>query len=64
MNFVPPSRPVAAGPAAARDVLRAVNHAILFLCTSMYLGTGWSLALFSFPVARRLAGARAARVPA
>ena len=23
----------------------------LFLCTSMYLGTGWSLVLFSFPTA-------------
>ena len=64
MNFVLPSMPVAVGPAAARDVLRAVNHAVPFLCTSMYLGTGWSLALFSFPVARMLAAAHAARVPA
>jgi hypothetical protein len=31
-----------------------VNHAILFLCVSMYLGTGWSLVLFSFPVAPQL----------
>ncbi len=26
----------------------------LLLCTSMYLGTGWSLALFSFPIAGKL----------
>ncbi len=64
MNFVPPSRPVAAVSAAARDMLRAVDHAVQFVCTSVYLGTGWSVALFSCPVARRLAGARAARVPA
>jgi hypothetical protein len=31
-----------------------VNFALLFLCASMYLGTGWSLALFSFPIASRL----------
>lgn len=30
------------------------NHAVLFLCTSMYLGTGWSLVLFSFPIAPQL----------
>jgi len=27
---------------------------VLFLCTSMYLGTGWSLILFSFPTAKDL----------
>ncbi len=32
-----------------KDKLLTTNHAVLFLCTSMYLGTGWSLALFSFP---------------
>jgi hypothetical protein len=31
-----------------------LNHAVLFLCSSMYLGTGWSLALFSFPLAPHL----------
>ena len=30
------------------------NAAFLFLCVSMYLGTGWSFALFSFPVAPTL----------
>lgn len=31
-----------------------VNAAFLFLCTSMYLGTGWSLVLFQFPIASEL----------
>lgn len=30
------------------------NSLFLFLCTSMYLGTGWSLVLFSFPTAAGL----------
>ncbi|NOK09118.1 hypothetical protein [Corallococcus exercitus] len=30
------------------------NACLLFLCTSMYLGTGWSLILFTFPIAPRL----------
>lgn len=34
--------------------LLTFNHALLFLCTSMYLGTGWSLILFSFPIAPQL----------
>ena len=34
--------------------LLLLNHAFLFLCTSMYLGTGWSLLLFSFPIADQL----------
>jgi hypothetical protein len=34
--------------------LLILNHSLLFLCTSMYLGTGWSLVLFSFPVAPSL----------
>ena len=34
--------------------LLATNHSILFLCVSMYLGTGWSLILFSFPLAPQL----------
>ena len=37
-----------------RRKLLILNHSALFLCTSMYLGTGWSLVLFSFPVAPRL----------
>ncbi len=32
----------------------AINNLFLFLCTSMYLGTGWSLVLFSFPIASTL----------
>lgn len=31
-----------------------INHSILFLCTAMYLGTGWSLILFTFPIAPEL----------
>ena len=34
--------------------LLVASHSVLFLCTSMYLGTGWSLVLFSFPVAPHL----------
>jgi hypothetical protein len=35
-------------------VLHTLNACLLFLCASMYLGTGWSLVLFSFPIAPRL----------
>ncbi|WP_010099432.1 hypothetical protein [Burkholderia ubonensis] len=34
--------------------LLIANHAFLLLCASMYLGTGASLVLFSFPVAPQL----------
>jgi len=34
--------------------LLILNHSILFLCVSMYLGTGWSMVLFSFPIAPHL----------
>lgn len=34
--------------------LLIANHLLLFLCTSMYLGTGGSLVLFSFPLAPQL----------
>jgi hypothetical protein len=37
-----------------KDLLLALNHSLLFLCVSMYLGTGWSLLLFSFPIAPEL----------
>ena len=37
-----------------RSVLHTINACLLFLCTSMYLGTGWSLVLFSFPIAPQL----------
>ncbi len=37
-----------------RSVLHLLNACLLFLCTSMYLGTGWSLVLFSFPIAPQL----------
>ena len=37
-----------------RTVLHTLNACLLFLCTSMYLGTGWSLVLFSFPIAPQL----------
>lgn len=31
-----------------------LNKAVLLACVSMYFGTGWSLVLFSFPIARTL----------
>ncbi len=34
--------------------LLTLNSAFLFLCISMYLGTGWSFVLFSFPVVPQL----------
>ncbi len=34
--------------------LLILNKVILFACASMYFGTGWSLVLFSFPVAPEL----------
>lgn len=37
-----------------RPTLIVLNDLALFACTSMYLGTGWSLVLFSFPVRPRL----------
>lgn len=35
-------------------LLLGLNHAFLFLCVSMYLGTGGSLVLFTFPIAPQL----------
>jgi len=32
----------------------SLNKILLFACTSMYFGTGWSLILFSFPIADQL----------
>jgi hypothetical protein len=37
-----------------KSIILVVNHSLLFLCISMYFGTGWSLMLFSFPVASQL----------
>lgn len=37
-----------------KTTLLGLNHSLLFLCTSMYLGTGWSLILFSFPIVPEL----------
>ena len=37
-----------------RSYALVLNNSLLFLCTSIYLGTGWSLVLFSFPVAPQL----------
>jgi hypothetical protein len=34
--------------------LLTLNKALLFACVSMYFGTGWSLILFSFPIAPQL----------
>ncbi|RKH12201.1 hypothetical protein D7V97_09195 [Corallococcus sp. CA053C] len=36
------------------DLPHLANACLLFLCTSMYLGTGWSLILFTFPIAPQL----------
>ncbi len=33
---------------------QVANAVFLLLCVSMYLGTGWSLVLFSFPIAPKL----------
>jgi hypothetical protein len=40
--------------ALVNETLIIIAAALLFLCTSMYLGTGWSLVLFSFPIAPTL----------
>ncbi|NPT58188.1 anthrone oxygenase family protein [Paraburkholderia elongata] len=37
-----------------KDRLLIANHALLLLCASMYLGTGASLVLFSFPIAPQM----------
>jgi hypothetical protein len=39
-------------PAIARLIV--LNNSVLFACVSMYLGTGWSLVLFSFSIADQL----------
>src|SRR4051812_1673409 len=39
---------------AMKACLLTLNAAFLFLCVSMYLGTGWSMVLFSFPVVPKL----------
>jgi hypothetical protein len=31
-----------------------INDTVLLACASMYLGTGWSIILFSFPIAPKL----------
>src|ERR1039457_3672489 len=36
------------------DALLVANMMLLLLFASMYLGTGWSLILFSFPIADQL----------
>jgi hypothetical protein len=33
-----------------KNLLLVINSSLLFLCNSMYLGTGWSLLLFSFTI--------------
>jgi hypothetical protein len=37
-----------------KSVLAILNASFLFLTTAMYLGTGWSMWLFQFPVAPHL----------
>jgi len=37
-----------------KTLLLGINKAILFACLSMFFGTGWSLILFSFPIASKL----------
>jgi hypothetical protein len=37
-----------------KRILLTLNSSFLFLCVSMYLGTGWSMVLFSFPMAPQL----------
>ncbi len=38
----------------SRQLFHLFNAGVLFLAASLYLGTGWSLVLFSFPVAPML----------
>lgn len=44
---------VPAAPERQRAIFIA-NAVFLFVCVSMYFGTGWSLVLFSFPIAPQL----------
>jgi len=37
-----------------KATLLVLNSSFLFACASMYLGTGWSLILFSFPIVPQL----------
>jgi Domain of unknown function (DUF1772) len=37
-----------------KEALLGVDYAVLLACAAMYFGTGWSLLLFSFPVAPQL----------
>ena len=37
-----------------KALLFTINNALLFLCVSMYLGTGWSMVLFCFHIAPQL----------
>ena len=37
-----------------KNIWLAVNHSLLFICASMYLGTGWSLILFTYPIQSQL----------
>jgi hypothetical protein len=44
----------ASGAGTRQHPAFVVNAAFLLACVSMYFGTGWSLVLFSFPVAPQL----------
>lgn len=37
-----------------KNILLKINKSVLFACTSVYLGTGWSMVLFSLPSAPSL----------
>ena len=37
-----------------KRTLLTCNHAVLLLCASMYLGTGWSIVFFTYPVVPQL----------
>jgi hypothetical protein len=52
-SYTPALTPRAA-TAAPQHPLHVANAALLLACASMYFGTGWSLVLFSFPIAPRL----------
>ena len=50
-----PSALTPGAPVAERQhPAHVVNALVLLACTSMYFGTGWSLVLFSFPMAPQL----------
>jgi hypothetical protein len=53
-RYTPGTLSGAEGGVVRQHPAAVVNAAFLLACISMYFGTGWSLVLFSFPVAPQL----------